>query len=91
MRHVWMTRLLGSSFCAWAMLALASHASEPTSSALTPDSFASLHALIKPQASEDKWMQVPWLTSLTQAREPEAAAGKPILRREMDGHPLGST
>lgn len=91
MRHVWITRLLGSSFCAWAMLSLASHASEPTDSALMPESFASLHALIKPQASEDKWMQIPWLTSLTQARQQAASAGKPILLWEMDGHPLGCT
>ena len=33
--------------------------------------------------------QVPWLTSLWEAREKAAAEGKPILLWEMDGHPLG--
>jgi hypothetical protein len=51
--------------------------------------FQKLHALIKPQKSEDKWTQVPWLTSLWEARKRAAAEGKPILLWEMDGHPLG--
>jgi hypothetical protein len=59
--------------------------------ALTPESFARLHALIKPAADEDKWSQVPWMTSLWQARKRAAAEGKPILLWEMDGHPLGCT
>jgi hypothetical protein len=91
MRHVWMTHLFGSSVCAWAILGLASLAAGPTSSALTPESLASLHALIKPQSGEDKWMQIPWRTSLTEARQQAAVAGKPILLWEMDGHPLGCT
>jgi len=51
--------------------------------------FARLHALIKPAAPEEKWTQVPWLVSLWDARQKAAAAGKPILLWEMDGHPLG--
>jgi len=51
--------------------------------------FARLHALIKPGAPEEKWTQVPWLVSLWDARQKAAAAGKPILLWEMDGHPLG--
>jgi hypothetical protein len=31
------------------------------------------------------------LTSLWEARQKAAAAGKPILLWEMDGHPLGCT
>ncbi len=50
-----------------------------------------LHALIKPSAEEDKWAQIPWLTSLWEARKKAAAEGKPILLWEMDGHPLGCT
>jgi hypothetical protein len=57
----------------------------------TPADFARLHALIKPGAGEDKWSQIPWLTSLWQARKRAAAEGKPILLWEMDGHPLGCT
>ena len=47
-----------------------------------------LQALIKPQANEEKFMQIPWMTSLWDARQKAAAEGKPILLWEMDGHPL---
>jgi hypothetical protein len=53
--------------------------------------FKALHALIKPTSGEDKWTQIPWLTSLWEARKRAAAEGKPILLWEMDGHPLGCT
>ena len=56
---------------------------------VTRQDFARLHTLIKPAASEEKWTQVPWLVSLWDARQKAAAAGKPILLWEMDGHPLG--
>ena len=59
--------------------------------ALTPAQFKSLHTLIKPQSAEAKWTQIPWLTSLWEARQRAAAQGKPILLWEMDGHPLGCT
>ena len=52
---------------------------------------AELHALIKPQAAEEAWSKIPWMTSLWEARQKAAAAGKPILLWEMDGHPLGCT
>jgi len=53
------------------------------------EQFAKLHALIKPGKGEEKWTQIPWRTSLWQARREAAARGKPILLWEMDGHPLG--
>src|SRR5215217_7622040 len=31
---------------------------------ITPAQFGPLHALIKPAAAEEKWQQIPWLTSL---------------------------
>jgi hypothetical protein len=58
---------------------------------LTPEHVARLSALIKPDVGEDKWSQIPWMTSLWQARKRAAAEGKPILLWEMDGHPLGCT
>jgi hypothetical protein len=63
----------------------------PTTQRLTPAHFAEVQKLIKPSAKEDRWAEVPWLTSLTQARKEAAARGKPILLWEMDGHPLGCT
>ena len=58
---------------------------------ISPDQFARLHALVKPKASEAMWTEIPWLTSLWEARRQAAAEGKPILLWEMDGHPLGCT
>jgi len=54
-------------------------------------SLSELHALIKPQSAEEAWSKIPWMTSLWEARQKAAAAGKPILLWEMDGHPLGCT
>lgn len=58
---------------------------------LSPEQFRRLHELIKPEAAEEKWAQIPWRTSLWEAREVAAREGKPILLWEMDGHPLGCT
>jgi hypothetical protein len=73
----------------WACLAvpLAAQAAEP----IVPEQFDRLHALIRPQPGEDRWAEIPWLTSLWQARQRAAAEGKPILLWEMDGNPLGCT
>jgi hypothetical protein len=67
--------------------ARAALATEPISDA----EFTRLQQLIKPGPREDRWAQIPWRTSLWQARKEAAAAGKPILLWEMDGHPLGCT
>ena len=58
---------------------------------IAPREFAKIHTLIKPARGEDKYTQIPWLTSLWEARQRAAAEGKPILLWEMDGHPLGCT
>jgi hypothetical protein len=55
------------------------------------DQFDKLHALIKPHAGEEKWAEIPWMTSLWEARRKAAEAGKPILLWSMDGNPLGCT
>jgi hypothetical protein len=64
---------------------LATLAVEP----VQPSQFSRLHALIKPGADEDQWAKIPWSIDLWEARQRAAAAGKPILLWEMDGHPLG--
>jgi hypothetical protein len=70
-------------------LFLIAHA--PASDPIPPGQFRSLHELIKDNAGKEKWAQIPWLTSLWDARKQAAAEGKPILLWEMDGHPLGCT
>ena len=62
-----------------------------TAEPLSPEQFDKLVSVIKPQKSETKWEQIPWLTDLTAARQRAAEQGKPIVLWEMDGHPLGCT
>ena len=56
---------------------------------LTDAEAAAVLKTVRPVAGEDAYAQVPWLTSLWEARKKAAAEGKPILLWEMDGHPLG--
>jgi hypothetical protein len=56
---------------------------------LSPADAAKLRAAIKPRDGEDPFDTIPWETSLWDARVKAAAAGKPIILWEMDGHPLG--
>lgn len=56
---------------------------------LTDAEFAAVRTVVKPQPDEDQFAQIPWLTSIWEAREQAAKEGKPILLWEMDGHPLG--
>ena len=69
------------------LMAGASRAADPIPAAR----FSALRALVKPTEGEDRWDRIPWRTSLWQARQEAARAGKPILLWEMDGHPLGCT
>jgi hypothetical protein len=77
--------VLASAF--WLAGCLTASAAGP----ISPADFGRLHGLIKPAATEASWVRVPWRTSLWEARQKAAAAGKPILLWEMDGHPLGCT
>jgi len=43
------------------------------------EKFADVQKLIKPQPGESRWMEIPWLTSLWEARQKAAAEGKPIF------------
>ena len=57
---------------------------------IPPDQFDKLHKMIKPQPGESRWMEIPWLTSVWEARQKAAAAGKPILLWYGDGSaPIG--
>ena len=77
-------RPLGVLFAAFGLLGTAG-AADP----IPADRLPTLLALIKPAAGEDRWAAIPWRTSLWQARQEAAKAGKPIVVWEMDGHPLG--
>jgi len=54
------------------------------------DQFDKLQKLIKPQAGELRFQQIPWLLSVHDARKIAAAEGKPILVWSgSGGAPLG--
>jgi cell division protein FtsN len=74
-----------------AMLLLPLASATRGAEALTLEQFKQVRALVKPDPDEEKWAQIPWLSSLWEARKQAAKEGKPILLWEMDGHPLGCT
>jgi hypothetical protein len=46
---------------------------------LNAESLAPIHKKIRPQPGESRWMQIPWLTDLHEARRKAAAEGKPLF------------
>ncbi len=60
---------------------------------LKPENLGALHSLIKPQGGEFAWYDdIPWLTSVQEAREKAAKEGKPLLVWcSADGQPCGAT
>lgn len=48
-------------------------------STLLAERFAETHKLIRPQPGESRWSEIPWQTSLWEARKLAAAAGKPMF------------
>jgi hypothetical protein len=70
-------------------LALSRPADLPTAPPLSDAGVARLRQVVPPAAGEDPFAAIPWETDLWAARQKAAAAGKPILLWEMDGHPLG--
>jgi hypothetical protein len=60
-----------------------------TAAELAPEQFGMVQALVKPRPGG--FDEVPWMTSLWEARKKAAAEGKPILLWVGDGQPLGWT
>lgn len=46
---------------------------------LNADSFVRIHRQIRPQPGESRWMEIPWLTDLREARRKAASEGKPLF------------
>jgi hypothetical protein len=54
------------------------------------DQFDKLHKMIRPQAGELRFQEIPWLLNVHDARKQAAAEGKPILIWSgSGGAPLG--
>lgn len=55
-------------------------AQPPTQNArLNAETFQSIHRQIRPQPGESRWMAIPWLTDLQDARQKAANEGKPLF------------
>ena len=66
----------------WVLLApqaRADKARRATRLDLTPESFATLHTLIRPHDHEWRHLKVHWLTDVVAARKKAAAEDKPII------------
>ena len=46
---------------------------------LTPETFLQYHKQIRPQPGESRWLEIPWLLDLHEARRKAAAEGKPLF------------
>jgi hypothetical protein len=59
------------------LTALAEQPAEETK--LNADTFTQLRKQIRPQPGESRWMDIPWLIDVHEARRKAAAEGKPLF------------
>jgi hypothetical protein len=67
-------------------------AGEKSAKTFTAEQFDGLRQLIRPQAGEASWEQVPWMSAsdIWAARRKAAEEDRPILLWYMAGEPLGT-
>ncbi len=71
---------LGATLCSWSAMAQEAGTSVRACKLdLTPDTFAKVHALVRPQEHEWRHLKVQWLTDVVAARQQAAAQDKPIV------------
>jgi len=51
----------------------------PAEASLNGETFAHLRKQIRPQPGESRWMEIPWLIDVHEARRKAAAEGKPLF------------
>ena len=51
----------------------------PAEVKLNAETFAQLRKQIRPQPGESRWMEIPWLIDVHEARRKAAAEGKPLF------------
>lgn len=71
----WFALTLAALCCVAAARAEEAHSKRD----LTPQNFATLHALIRPHANEWRHLNVAWLTDVVAARKKAAIEDKPIV------------
>jgi len=78
-----MTLLTGS-------IAIAQDKAQTEPPAIPVEQFAKLHLMVKPQAGELRFHEIPWLLNVWDARKKAAEEGKPLLIWSgAGGAPLG--
>lgn len=84
------TLLVALAACVCGLSVAPAGAAEKSDPKPTPANFDRLHAMLLPQPGEARWAELPWLTSLTEARKKAAAEDKPLLIWAAGGgHQLG--
>jgi hypothetical protein len=64
--------------------------SQETRAAAEPQPVGELLAIVRPQPGESLWMEIPWHTSVWEARQQAAAEGKPLfIWAANGGGPIG--
>ena len=58
---------------------LASHGRAAEPQPIPPGQFDQLQQMIKPQPGESRFLEIPWVLSLWEARQRAAREGKPML------------
>jgi hypothetical protein len=86
-RRLLLASLLILSIFAFSLLSPRANLS--AASGLAENETVALRKVVPPKPGEDLFDQIPWQTSIWEARVLAAKEGKPILLWEMDGHPLG--
>jgi hypothetical protein len=67
------------TFCASLLFASLALTAAAQSTPIPPDQFDSLHKMIRVQPDEQRFWQIPWKLTITDAREQAAKEGKPIF------------
>jgi hypothetical protein len=71
----WQTRFLLITLCGLSLPSLVRAQSKP----IALEEFDKLHKMIRVQPDEQRFWQVPWKLTITEAREQAAKEGKPIF------------
>lgn len=76
-------KIVGTALLVWGLVTggMTKLAARPPADdvALRAETFDLLRKQIRPQPGESRWMEIPWLTDLHEARKKAAAEGKPIF------------
>ena len=72
-------RVFSAVLLLWAAIAFGGGLRADERQPVADAEFQKLHALIKPQPGESRWMEIEWYPNVWEARQKAAAEGKPIF------------